>query len=95
MRLPEALPERVLSRLGYRLLESKKTDLAISVFEQNVRAYPESLNAYDGLATALIAAGNTARALTQLRTAADVAQRTGMAFPAAMQKKLEALAATK
>ena len=49
------------SGLGSRLLNNKRVELAIPVFERNIRDYPESLSAYDGLSEAFIAAGNTSR----------------------------------
>ena len=85
----------MLNRLAYRLLSNKKVALAIPVFERNVRAYPDSLNVYDGLAEALIAAGVTSSAVAQLQKAANVARRTGVTLPGAIQKKLDALAAKK
>ena len=91
LRLPERLPERALDRLGNRLLERKKTDLAVGVFERNLRSYPESMTAHDSLAQALIAKGDNAAALARLRVAADIARRSGATLPAAMQKKLEEL----
>jgi predicted alpha/beta superfamily hydrolase len=95
LHLPEQLPERVLNRLGSRLLNDKQIELAILVFERNIRDYPESLSAYDGLSDAFIAAGDTEPALAHLQTAAGIARRTGVTLPAAMQKKLDALSAKK
>jgi predicted alpha/beta superfamily hydrolase len=95
LRLPEQLPERLVNRLGYRLLNSGKVTLAIQVFERNVRSYPESVNVYDSLADGLIAAGDTASAITQLYLAVKVARRTGAAVPADTQRKLEALESKK
>jgi predicted alpha/beta superfamily hydrolase len=95
LHLPEQLPERVLNRLGSRLMNNKQVELAIPVFERNIRDYPESLSAYDGLSEAFIAAGNTESALAHLQTAAGIARRTGVTLPAAMQKKLDALGAKK
>lgn len=49
--------ESSLDSLGYHLLMQKKTDLAIKVFEQNVREYPNAWNPYDSLAEAYMRAG--------------------------------------
>jgi hypothetical protein len=48
---------------------------------------------YDSLADGLLAAGDTASALVQLRTAVQVARRAGVAVPEETQRKLDALEA--
>ena len=76
--LPDRLPETVLNRLGYGVLqELRKPDLAIWIFRRNAALYPESANVYDSLADALLARGDTASARTELARAVDVATRTG------------------
>jgi len=49
--------EHTLNGVGYTLLESGKTQDAISVFEGNVQEYPQSANAYDSLGEAYMKAG--------------------------------------
>jgi uncharacterized protein len=89
--LPERLPERIINRLGYTLMNNKQPRLAITVFQQNVRTFPESVNVYDSLADGFLAAGDTAAAITQLRMAVTVAKRTGVSVPDETQQKLDAL----
>ncbi len=74
---------------------SKQPRLAISIFQPNVRTFPESVNVYDSLADGLLAAGDTAAALAELRMAVKVANRTGVSVPAETQQKLNALEARK
>jgi predicted alpha/beta superfamily hydrolase len=91
--LSARLPERMLNRLGYRLLGHNKVLLAISVFKRNVQAYPNSVNVYDSLGDGFLAAADTVSALAQLRKAVEVAHRTGVPVPEETQRKLEALEA--
>lgn len=51
--------EGTLNGLGYGLLSSGQKQDAITVFQRNVREYPESANAYDSLAEAQAEAGQT------------------------------------
>jgi hypothetical protein len=76
--LPDALPEPVLNRLGYRLLgKSKNPALAIAVFQLNVKRY--------------LAAGDTTAAIAQLRKAVAVGRETGAPVAAATSAKLAKL----
>ncbi|HUP89122.1 MAG TPA: alpha/beta hydrolase-fold protein [Longimicrobiales bacterium] len=93
--LPEQLPERIINRLGYTLINNKQPRLAITVFKQNVRSYPESVNVYDSLADGFLAAGDSAAALVQLREAVKVAKRTGASVEDETLQKLKALEAKK
>ena len=52
-----AVTERTLNILGYMLLSSGQTQDAITVFQRNVREYPESGNVYDSLGEAYMNAG--------------------------------------
>jgi len=54
---PVQIPERTLNRLGYQLLEQKKLQEAIAVFQRNVELHPESANVHDSLGEAQEAAG--------------------------------------
>ena len=61
---PEAtLTEPQVNRVGYWLLEKKKTAEAVAVFEMNVRDFPESWNAHDSLGEAYAADGQHRRAI--------------------------------
>jgi len=44
--------EGELNTYGYQLIGQQKTDEAIAIFERNVKAHPQSWNAYDSLAEA-------------------------------------------
>ena len=59
--------ERALNALGYRLLRLQRSAEAISVFEWNVKAHPESSNVHDSLGEAYRAAGRTADAVASYR----------------------------
>ncbi len=50
--------ENQLNSLGYRLLNAKKFNHAIRMFQLNVEAYPQSSNVYDSLAEAYMSDGN-------------------------------------
>jgi predicted alpha/beta superfamily hydrolase len=89
--LPESLPERLVNRLGYQLLESGKAALANIVFRRNTELYPESFNACDSLADGLIAAGDSAGALAQLRKALELSKKKGVPLAEETRKKLEKL----
>lgn len=60
---PRAFPEFSLNNIGYTLLRRGKVEEAISVFELNVEAYPESFNVYDSLGEAYMASGQTEKAI--------------------------------
>ena len=53
--------EETVNEFGYALLGRKQTDAAIAVFQINTEIYPKSANAWDSLAEACIAAGQTER----------------------------------
>jgi tetratricopeptide (TPR) repeat protein len=50
--------EDELNSLGYRLLNAKKFNDAIRIFQLNVEVYPQSGNVYDSLGEAYLDAGN-------------------------------------
>lgn len=52
-----------LNRVGYALLEAKRTDDAIKILLLNVEAFPRDANAYDSLAEAYAAKGEKALAV--------------------------------
>jgi len=92
--LSERFPEQVLNGLGYDLLDYGKVALAISMFQRNVEAYPQSVNVYDSLGDGFLAAADSASALAQLRNAVEVAHRTGAPVLAETQQKLDRLEAS-
>lgn len=52
-----------LNRLGYALLEAKKADDAIRIFQLNIESFPQDANGYDSLAEAYAAKGEKALAI--------------------------------
>lgn len=55
--------ESDLNQAGYRLLQDKKVDAAIALFREAATRYPQSWNAQDSLAEALLAKGDKPGAL--------------------------------
>ena len=84
--------EPQLNSLGYALLNEKRVNDAIAVFELNVEAYPGGFNTYDSLGEALLVRGDTAAAITNYRKSVElnpdnengvaVLKRLGAAQPA-------------
>jgi predicted alpha/beta superfamily hydrolase len=92
--LDERLPEAEVNALGYNVMqELKKPALAVWVFQQNVRDFPESANVYDSLGDGLLAKGDTTAAIAQFRRAVDIAKRTGHPVLEESQRKLKTLEA--
>ncbi len=60
-----------LNRLGYQLLDDE-VDLAIAVFELNVRLFPDEANPYDSLAEAYLKKGDRAAAIEHYAKALEV-----------------------
>jgi CubicO group peptidase (beta-lactamase class C family) len=61
-----------MNLLGYHLLKRGRAADAVKVFALNTENYPESSNAYDSLGEALLAAGDTTRAITNYRRSLDL-----------------------
>jgi len=57
------LSEGTVNSIGYALSRGRQTQDAIRVFELNVEHHTESWNAYDSLGEALVATGESARAI--------------------------------
>jgi hypothetical protein len=55
--------EQDLNQYGYQLIGQKKMDEAIAVFQDNVKAHPESWNVHDSLGEALAMKGDRAGAI--------------------------------
>jgi hypothetical protein len=70
---PLPVPEGVINELGYDALSAGKTEAAIALFERNVRANPNSANAYDSLADAYEKAENWSEAAGAAQRAAALA----------------------
>ena len=72
------IPEFLLNQLGYRYLNQKSFNEAISVFLRNIENYPNSPNVYDSMGDAFVAAGqyenarkNYAKAIERGTVSAD------------------------
>ena len=63
----ERFNERMLNRLGYRMLAANRLTDAIALFELNVAEYPKASNPYDSLGEAYMAAGNKTLAIKNYR----------------------------
>ncbi len=61
---PVPIPESALNRAGYRALERKDFEKAITLFEHNVTLYADSPNVYDSLGEAYEKKGDIETALT-------------------------------
>ena len=84
--------EPQLNRLGYQLLQAKKTKEAIEVFKLNVEAYPEGFNTYDSLGEAYMIDGNTELAIQNYKKSLELnPNNTGASV---VLKRLEAKPAT-
>jgi uncharacterized protein len=90
--LADRFPESQMNNLGYGLLQGLKMPrLAVWAFRKNVASYPDSPNVYDSLGDGLLAVGDSSAALTQFRTARDVAVRHGKPAAEETLKKLASL----
>ena len=67
--------EAELNELGYQLLEAKKINEAIRIFELNVEAYPISSNVYDSLGEAYMVRGDRELAIRNYKKALDLDPR--------------------
>jgi tetratricopeptide (TPR) repeat protein len=64
--------EQRLNRLGYMLLERKRTGDAITIFKLNVEEYPKSGNVYDSLAEAYEIDGQKQLAIENYRKSVEI-----------------------
>jgi tetratricopeptide (TPR) repeat protein len=67
--------ENDFNNLGYQLLQEKRLEPAIYVFETNVRLYPESWNAWDSLGEAAAKVGQTKKAIASYRKSLELNPR--------------------
>ena len=61
-----------VNRKGYNLLNDKKYQEAIAVFQMNVALFPESDNVYDSLADAFLRSGDSLQAYTNYKKAFEM-----------------------
>lgn len=67
--------ESALNRLGYQFVAEHRLDLALDVFAEVTRRFPDSANAYDSLAETLESAGRAADALAATKQGLAVLDR--------------------
>lgn len=70
------VPENAVNGLGYRLMETKKFDEAIAVFQHNVELYPASANVYDSLGEGYENAGKLDLATQSFQKAIELGTKT-------------------
>lgn len=80
--------EGELNSLGYRLIRQKKFAEAIRIFQLNIKAYPQSSNAYDSLAEGYMDNGDKAQAIANYRKAIQLNPKNGNSI--SMLRKLTA-----
>jgi CubicO group peptidase (beta-lactamase class C family) len=68
----EVVNENQMNRLGYNLLNLKKTVEAIEVFKLNVEDYPQSANTYDSLAEAYLMNGDKELAIRNYKRSVEL-----------------------
>ena len=87
-----ALPEEQVNGLSYGVLTIKQLpNLSLWLFRENVLAYPRSASAHFGLADGLLAVGDTAAAIMELRSGLTLDTRPPGSRWAEMRRKLAAL----
>ncbi len=64
--------ENDFNNLGYQLLQEKKLESAVYVFEKNVRLYPDSWNAWDSLGEIEAKAGRKEQAIASYRKSLEL-----------------------
>ncbi|MCK4943738.1 MAG: serine hydrolase [Candidatus Aminicenantes bacterium] len=67
--------EREINAIGYAYLAKKEYDMAIKIFESNVRHFPESVNVYDSLGDAYKKKGDRNLAIRNYKKALKVNPR--------------------
>lgn len=80
------VPEPLMNRVGYELLNAGKRAEALEVFQKNVANYPDSANTYDSLGEALERDGQIKKARENYERAYDLATKRGDAQLAAVYK---------
>jgi hypothetical protein len=77
-----------INTVGYTLLRAALIDGAVSVFEYNVRAYPQSANCYDSLAEAFEKKGNREQAIRHYARAVSLDPTPGTTMYQALRRLL-------
>ncbi len=80
--------ESRINTVGYAVLRAGRIDEAISIFEYNVRAYPQSANCYDSLAEAFEKKGNREQAIRNYARAVSLDPTPGMTMYQALKRLL-------
>ncbi len=87
---PIPVPEDILNRAAYALLNASRNGEAIALFKKNVANFPDSANVYDSLADAYEKDGQLKLAAENYEKAFKMAQASGEAqLAAASKQKLE------
>jgi tetratricopeptide (TPR) repeat protein len=68
----DILPEQMVNRLGYYLLQTKKFENAVEIFSYNIERFPKSFNAHDSLAEAYMIMGDKENAIKYYKLAAEL-----------------------
>ncbi len=74
---PINVPEELLNRAGYAMLQANRLDEAINLFRKNVENYPHSANVYDSLGEALEKNGQLKQAAENYEKAYKMAETRG------------------
>lgn len=67
-----ALRENEMNQIGYQLLGDGKSEEAAQVFVLNIEAFPESANAYDSYAEALMNLGRNEEAIKNYKISVEM-----------------------
>jgi len=87
-----ALPEEQVNGLAYGVLRIKQLpNLAVWLFRENVRDYPKSASVYYGLSDGLLAVGDTASVIVELRRGLTMDTQPGQSRAVQVKSKLTAL----
>jgi hypothetical protein len=87
-----ALPEEQVNGLAYGVLTIKQLpNLAVWLFRENVRDYPKSPSARYGLGDGVLAVGDTASAIVELRRGLAIDAQPGQSHAVEAKQKLTTL----
>ena len=87
--LDKTIRETTLNRLGYRILNEKKYDIAIEVFIINTKLYPKSSNTYDSLGEAYWRVKDSVKAKENFKKALSINPENRRALRFIKKHKLE------
>ena len=87
--LDKTIRETTLNRLGYRILNEKKHDIAIEVFIINTKLYPKSSNTYDSLREAYWRVKDSVKAKENFKKALSINPENRRALRFIKKHKLE------